>query len=54
MEYCVDEHGDTTITMREIKIKNIDQWDKLKKADVTESEMAVPVVDIAPKPVDKS
>ena len=39
MEYRVDRHGDTTITMREIKIRNIDQWEKIKIDDLRESKM---------------
>lgn len=34
MEYRVDRHGDTTITLREIKINNIEQWDKLSVNDL--------------------
>ena len=29
MEYRVDRHGDTTITIRQINIKNIKEWDKM-------------------------
>ena len=43
MEYYVDQHGDTTITLRQIKIRNINQWDKLKKDDLTE-KMSVSVI----------
>lgn len=34
MEYRVDRQGDTTITLREIKINNIDQWDQLSVNDL--------------------
>lgn len=33
MEYKVDRYGDTTITLREIKIKNIDSWNKMQSHD---------------------
>ena len=41
MEYTVDKKGDTTITLRQIKISNIKKWEKITKDDLTESKMAV-------------
>ena len=41
MEYKVDKLGDTTITVRNIKIRNIKEWEKVKKDDLTESKAAV-------------
>ena len=34
MEYRVDRKGDTTITLRQLTIKDIDNWDKMKAKDV--------------------
>jgi len=36
MEYRVDGKGDTTITLLEIKIRNIEEWDR-HKSDITMS-----------------
>ena len=33
MEYRVDQFGDTTITIRQIRITDIERWDKLSKDD---------------------
>ena len=33
MEYKVDEYGDTTITIRQIKIKDIEKWDMMSATD---------------------
>ena len=33
MEYKVDRYGDTTITLREIKISNIEKWNKMQSHD---------------------
>ena len=33
MEYKVDQYGDTTITLRQIKIKDIEKWDKMSATD---------------------
>jgi len=41
MEYKVDEAGDTTITLRRIRIRNIAKWEVIKKCDMKESKMAV-------------
>lgn len=41
MEYSVDRNGDTTITLRRIKIRNIKKWENVKKEDLKESQMAV-------------
>ena len=41
MEYTVDRNGDTTITLRSIKIRNIKKWEIVKKEDMMESKMAV-------------
>lgn len=41
MEYRVDQHGATTITMREIKIRNIESWERIKADDLLESKVAV-------------
>ena len=42
MEYRVDRYGDTTITLRQVKISNIDSWDKLCFKDLllTKEEQA--------------
>jgi FtsZ-binding cell division protein ZapB len=29
MEYRVDRHGDTTVTIRQININNIKEWDNM-------------------------
>lgn len=34
MEYRVDRYGDTTITMRKIKIQDIERWDRIKANDM--------------------
>ena len=41
MEYKVDEAGDTTITLRRIRIRNIAKWEIIKKSDMKEPKMAV-------------
>ena len=33
MEYRVDRHGDTTITIRQIKVTNIDRWNRIESVD---------------------
>ena len=41
MEYRVDQNGATTITMREIKIRNIESWERIKADDLLESKVEV-------------
>ena len=38
MEYRVDQYGDTTITIRQIKIKNIEKWDKMSTAEIYKTQ----------------
>ena len=38
MEYRVDQHGDTTITIRKIKIKNIEKWDKMSTDEIYKTQ----------------
>ena len=38
MEYRVDQHGDTTITIRKIKIKNIEKWDKMSTGEIYKTQ----------------
>ena len=38
MEYRVDEIGDTTITIRQIKINNIQEWDKMSGDDLFQKQ----------------
>ena len=33
MEYKVDRHGDTTITIRKLRIKDIERWNKMSAKD---------------------
>ena len=46
MEYRVDKKGDTTITLRRIKINNVKQWEKVKKDDLRESMSIILPMDL--------
>ena len=46
MEYRVDKKGDTTITLRRIKINNVKQWEKVKKDDLQESMSIILPMDL--------
>ena len=53
MEYCVDKKGDTTITLRRIVIRNIKDWEKVKKDDMKESRMSLMLKDGDMNPFDR-
>ena len=38
MEYRVDRYGDTTITIREIVINNINQWNNVNYDDIVNDD----------------
>ena len=39
MEYKVDQYGDTTITIRKIKISDIHKWSSLKVEDIVNEQL---------------
>ena len=39
MEYRVDRYGDTTITIRKIKINDIHKWNSMKVEDIVNEKL---------------